>query len=77
MGAMDWSRPLQPGLQLVRPLLDFSRVDTLAACELTGMEVRHPEIYQGLDLIQEPYRCPCGRALARQTPLSTVDSSIG
>lgn len=41
VGAMGWSRPLQgTGLQLVRPLLAFSRPETLQACQLTQTEVR-------------------------------------
>jgi hypothetical protein len=36
---MGWSRPLEEGLQLVRPLLGFSRPETLDACDQTGTQV--------------------------------------
>lgn len=37
---MGRSRQLPQGVVLVRPLLDCTRPQTLAACELTGTQVR-------------------------------------
>lgn len=47
LGAMSGSRQLQQGLVLVRPLLGFSRSETLQACLLTQTQVRRGDSSTG------------------------------
>ena len=37
--ALTWQRPLSPTLRLVRPLLDISRTETLAFCQLLELPI--------------------------------------
>lgn len=85
LGALGWRRSLGPGVDLVRPLLDFVRDDTAACCAQLGLPIWEDSTNQDrryrrnrlrievLPLLRSHFNPQVDRALARTADLLRED----
>ncbi|GAB4359868.1 MAG: tRNA lysidine(34) synthetase TilS [Cyanophyceae cyanobacterium] len=85
LGALGWRRSLGPGVDLVRPLLEFVRADTAACCAQLGLPIWEDSTNQDrryrrnrlrievLPLLRSHFNPQVDRALARTADLLRED----
>lgn len=85
LGALGWRRSLGPGVDLVRPLLEFVRADTAACCAQLGLPIWEDSTNQDrryrrnrlrlevLPLLRSQFNPQVDRALARTADLLRED----
>jgi tRNA(Ile)-lysidine synthase len=83
--SLTWERPLVPGVNLVRPLLDITRAETLQFCQAAGLRVWEDETNQDLyyarnrirqeliPYLQTHFNPQVEQALAQTASLLTAD----